>query len=75
MEERVHSPENPEQCRETRSTTGAILGKDIMEAIWADMKHTKLPSWVTGVPHNWGTAACGKLSANNWSVTASTAVH
>jgi hypothetical protein len=39
-----------------------------MEAIWADMKHTELPSWVTDVPHNWGTATCGKLSANNWRV-------
>jgi hypothetical protein len=39
-----------------------------MEAIWADMKHTELPSWVTDVPHNWGTATRGKLSANNWRV-------
>ena len=53
LEEHGHSPEkNSEQGRKTRSATSAILGKDIMEAIWVDMKHTELPSWVTGVPHN-----------------------
>jgi hypothetical protein len=68
VEEHVLSPENSGQGRKTSSVTGAILGKDVMEAIWADMKHTELPSWVTGVPHNWGSAARGKLSANNWRV-------
>jgi hypothetical protein len=68
VEEHVLSPENSGQGRKTRSATGAILGKDVMEAIWADMKHTELPSWVTDVPHNWGTATRGKLSANNWRV-------
>ena len=68
MEEHVLSPENSGQGRKTSSATSAILGKDIMEAIWADMKHTELPSWVMGVPHNWGTATHGKLSANNWRV-------
>jgi hypothetical protein len=39
-----------------------------MEAVWADMALTELPSWVTDVPHNWGTTVRGKLSANNWRV-------
>lgn len=39
-----------------------------MEAIWADMALTVLPSWVTDVPRNWGTTTRGKLSANNWRV-------
>ena len=39
-----------------------------MEAVWADMALTELPSWVTKAPSNWGTAARGKLSANNWRV-------
>jgi hypothetical protein len=39
-----------------------------MEAIWADMTLTELPSWVSKAPPNWGTAARGKLSANNWRV-------
>ncbi|KAF9455342.1 hypothetical protein BDZ94DRAFT_1316338 [Collybia nuda] len=46
----------------------AVLGIDIMEAVWADMKNTQLPSWIGTVPHNWGTAACGKISADNWHV-------
>ncbi|KAF9455301.1 hypothetical protein BDZ94DRAFT_1327649 [Collybia nuda] len=46
----------------------AVLGIDIMEAVWADMKNTQLPSWIGTVPHNWGTAARGKLSADNWRV-------
>ena len=68
MEEHDLSPENSGQGRKTRPATGAILGKDIMEAIWVDMKYTELPSWVMGVPHNWGTATHGKLSTNNWRV-------
>lgn len=39
-----------------------------MEAVWADMKNTQLPSWIGSVPHNWGTAERGKLSADNWRV-------
>jgi len=68
VEEHVPSPEDSRQGRKTRSATGAILGKDIMEAVWVDMKHTELPSWVTDVPYNWGTAVRGKLSTNNWRV-------
>ena len=47
---------------------GAVLGKDVMKAIWADMALTELLSWVSDVPHNWGTPTWGKLSANNWRV-------
>jgi hypothetical protein len=39
-----------------------------MEAVWADMKRTQLPSWIGSVPHNWGTAERGKLNADNWRV-------
>ncbi|KAH9163392.1 hypothetical protein EDB89DRAFT_1912716 [Lactarius sanguifluus] len=45
----------------------AATAWDVMEAIWEDMALTELPSWVTTVPHNWGTAARGKLSTNNCS--------
>lgn len=37
-----------------------------MEAVWADMKKTILPSWMSSAPSNWGTAARGKLSADHW---------
>ncbi|KAH8976742.1 hypothetical protein EDB92DRAFT_1823306 [Lactarius akahatsu] len=46
----------------------AAAGWDILEAIWGDMDRTELPSWVTRAPLNWGTAAWGKLSVNNWRV-------
>ena len=48
--------------------TNTFLGKDIMEAVWSDMAVTELPSWVTDVPHNWGTTTREKLSANNWRI-------
>lgn len=49
-------------------TTGAVLGKDVMEAIWADMTPTELPSWVSEASYNWGTMEQGKLSTDNWRV-------
>ncbi|KAJ2920865.1 hypothetical protein H1R20_g16228, partial [Candolleomyces eurysporus] len=45
-----------------------FLGQDVMEEVWFDMKSTVLPSWVTLVPSNWGTACQGKLSADNWRI-------
>jgi hypothetical protein len=39
-----------------------------MELVWSDMKKTQLPSWISPAPHNWGTPARGKLSADNWRV-------
>jgi hypothetical protein len=45
---------------------GPILGKDVMHAIWADMRKTILPSWVGAAPKNWGTKKRGKLSADHW---------
>lgn len=37
-----------------------------MQAIWADMRKTILPSWIGAAPKNWGTAKRGKLSADHW---------
>ncbi|KAJ7454114.1 hypothetical protein FB451DRAFT_1049806 [Mycena latifolia] len=45
---------------------GAVLGEDVMQQIWADMRRTVLPSWVGTAPKNWGTAKRGKLSADHW---------
>lgn len=47
---------------------GAILGKDLMTKIWSNMRSTRLPSWLTPAPANWGTSKRGKLSASNWNV-------
>lgn len=57
-----------ENSAQNTKATNAVLGKDVMEAVWADMALTELPSWVSDVPPNWGTPARGKLSANNWRV-------
>jgi len=32
------------------------------------MKLTELPSWMSSAPSNWGTAARGKLTADQWMV-------
>lgn len=45
---------------------GAVLGADVMRAIWDDMRNTILPSWVGVAPKNWGTKKRGKLSADHW---------
>jgi hypothetical protein len=68
VETNVLTVENSMRNTKAPPTTNAVLGKDVMEAIWADMALTELPPWVTDVPPNWGTAARGKLSANNWRV-------
>jgi hypothetical protein len=46
----------------------AILGKNVMESIWADMSRTRTPTWMSRAPKNWGTTQRGKLSADNWRV-------
>jgi hypothetical protein len=45
-----------------------VLGKDVMEAVWADMAVTQLPTWLTAAPRNWGTKERGKASADQWRV-------
>ena len=45
-----------------------VLGKNVMEEVWAEMKRTRLPTWITPAPHNWGTSTRGKLSASHWRV-------
>ena len=45
-----------------------VLRKDILEAVWADMALTQLPTWLTTAPHNWGTKEREKLSANKWRI-------
>jgi len=47
-----------------------VLGKDILGAVWDDMARTELPSWMSPAPKNWGTAARGKLTGDQWKVVA-----
>ena len=51
-----------------RSSKRVVLGKDVMEAVWEDMKLTKLPTWMNPAPPNWGMSERGKLSADQWRV-------
>lgn len=39
-----------------------------MEAVWADMACTQVPTWISTVPRNWGTAQRGKLTADQWRI-------
>ncbi len=68
VEANVLPQDNPSQKHKVSPSNGAVLGKDVMEAVQADMALTELPSWITKAPLNWGTVAQGKLSANNWRV-------
>lgn len=44
----------------------AVLGRDVMEAVWKDMESAQLPSWIGSAPARWGTTERGKLSADQW---------
>lgn len=37
-----------------------------MESIWSDLQHIVVPTWLTSVPHNLGSALHGKLKADQW---------
>ncbi|KAJ3500882.1 hypothetical protein NLJ89_g9593 [Agrocybe chaxingu] len=53
---------------EVPNSNRAILDREMMHAVWADMTRSQLPTWITPPPPNWGTAKRGKLSADNWRV-------
>lgn len=64
----THNPRgNVEQMISTQ-TSRSVLGKDVLQAVWEDMKLTELPSWMSPAPPNWGTATRGKLTADQWMV-------
>ncbi|KAJ3863506.1 hypothetical protein EV359DRAFT_82317 [Lentinula novae-zelandiae] len=48
-----------------------VIGRDLLEEVWADMKRTILPTWIQAPPPNWGTPAQGKLSAEEYKVVCS----
>ena len=65
----LHVPHPPEE-QDLDLEPGAVLGKNILESVWQDMTLTQLPSWMSPAPKNWGTAARGKLKADQWKVIA-----
>lgn len=58
----------PPEVEEPELGGGAVLGRDVMEEVWNDMKLTELPSWMSPAPPNWGTTSRGKLTADQWMV-------
>lgn len=66
LQRNAHQPRDNVE-RPVRTSRG-VLGKDVMQEVWDDMEFTELPSWMSPAPRNWGTAARGKLTADQWMV-------
>lgn len=66
VQRNTHRPRNDVEQPVQRSR--GVLGKDVLQEVWSDMKLTELPSWMSPAPPNWGTAARGKLTADQWMV-------
>ncbi|KAE9390207.1 hypothetical protein BT96DRAFT_779306, partial [Gymnopus androsaceus JB14] len=49
----------------------SVIGRDVLEEIWADMKHSTFPSWMSPAPSQWGLARTGKLGGDEWKVVVS----
>ncbi|KAF9645720.1 hypothetical protein BDM02DRAFT_3189458 [Thelephora ganbajun] len=65
---KLHIP--PPEEQDLDEEPRAILGKDVLESVWDDMRLTQLLSWMSPAPRNWGTAVRGKLKADQWKVIA-----
>lgn len=44
----------------------AVLGRETLKEIHADIRNTTLPSWIGRIPSNLGSASHGSLSADQW---------
>ncbi|KAJ3838280.1 hypothetical protein F5878DRAFT_513132, partial [Lentinula raphanica] len=54
-----------------QSSPRAVIGKDLLKEVWADMARSILPSWIQPAPPKWGIPATGKLSADEYKVVCS----
>jgi hypothetical protein len=43
-----------------------VLGKEVLEEVWADMAETTIPSWMQRAPKNIGSPSSGKVKADQW---------
>ena len=43
-----------------------MLGKGILPEVWRDRQRTILPSWLSPIPAEAGSARAGKLTADQW---------
>ena len=48
------------------SRATAVLGKGVLPEVWRDRERTVLPSWVSPIPVEAGSAKAGKLTADQW---------
>ena len=44
----------------------AVLGKHTLPEVWSDKARTILPSWISPIPSEAGSARAGKLTADQW---------
>lgn len=44
----------------------AVLGKHTLSEVWLDKARTILPSWISPIPAEAGSARAGKLTADQW---------
>lgn len=59
-------PAPPAVDTSSAQTKGAVLGKRILPEVWSDRKRTVLPSWISPIPSEAGSARAGKLTADQW---------
>ena len=50
--------------RKPRET--AVLGKETLSNVWADIEKTILPSWISPSPRSPGSESVRKLTADQW---------
>ncbi|KAH7918969.1 hypothetical protein BV22DRAFT_1051386 [Leucogyrophana mollusca] len=43
-----------------------LLNQSVLKEVWADMKKTTLPTWMSRAPRNLGCKSHGKLKADQW---------
>ena len=55
-----------ENCIAREQKRTRVLGRQVLGEIWSDMENTHLPSSVTPLPKNVGSAQAGSLGADEW---------
>jgi len=60
-------PDPPnDESMDTGAQTTAVLGKGVLPEVWRDRGRTILPSWLSPIPADAGSARAGKLTADQW---------
>jgi Domain of unknown function (DUF4218) len=64
--QRLLQPETRVSGADSSTRCGQVFTDEEMESIWSDIDTLLTPSWMTSVPSNLGSAAHGKLKADEW---------